>query len=113
MQKIMLSGLVAMSLVAGSVAQAAPSVKKGIRVVSGAKVLSGAEKASIDGMCGCGPAPAPVDTKPGYGFGTTGHYGPPGQGFTPADNWRTHASGDGLTPNGLALPPRAFTTPTR
>ena len=114
MQKIMVSGLVALSVVAGSVAQAAP---KGIQVVSGAKVLSGAEKASVDGMhCGCDGTytpPAPTDTKPGYGFGTTGHYGPPGQGFTPADNWRTHVRTDGQTPNGLALPPRAFTTPTR
>ena len=110
MQKIMLSGLVALSLVAGSVAQAAPT-KKGIRVVSGAKVLSSAEKASVDGMhCGC----APHDTKPGYGFGTTGHYGPPGQGFDSHDSWRMHANGgDGKTPRGNELPPRAFTTPTR
>jgi len=58
------------------------------------------------------PPPAdcpPVDTKPGYGFGTTGHYGPPGQGFTPTNSWRgTVAGGGTTTPKGRALPPRAF-----
>lgn len=81
-------------------ANAAPSVQ----VVKGATQLSAQEKAEVSGKCGCTPAPS----KPGYGFGTTGHYGPPGQGFTPSDNWRKHAAGDGLTPSGKALPPRAF-----
>jgi hypothetical protein len=89
-------------------AEATPTVKKGIRVVSSAKVLSAAEKATIEGMhCGC------PDQKPGYGFGTTGHYGPPGQGFEDHDSWRMHVGTDGQTPTGRALPPRAFTTPTR
>ncbi len=82
---------------------AAPSVQ----VVAGASRLSDTEKASVTGKCGCYCAPLP--SKPGYGFGTTNHYGPPGQGFTPSNNWRNHASGDGLTPKGKALPPRAFT----
>ena len=81
-------------------AQAAPTLK----VVKSATPLSVTEKASVSGKCGCAPAPS----KPGYGFGTTGHYGPPGQGFTPSDNWRNHAAGDGLTPSGKALPPTAF-----
>lgn len=81
----------------------APVQKPVLNVVAGAKAISTAEKADVTGSCGCTP-----DTKPGYGFGTTGHYGPPGQGFTPADNWRSHAAGDGLTPTGNSLPPTAF-----
>ena len=58
MQKILLSGLVVLTAVSG-VAQAAPTAKKGIRVVSSAKVLNVAEKASVTGMdCGC---PDPVE----------------------------------------------------
>jgi hypothetical protein len=63
----------------------------------------------------CDPPPPPPtdcpppDTKPGYGFGTTGHYGPPGQGFTSANSWRIVVAGGGTrTPKGRALPPRAF-----
>jgi hypothetical protein len=78
-------------------------------VVASATALSTVEKGGVDGECGC----QPHDTKPGYGFGTTGHYGPPGQGFTPNDTWRQHVRSDGLTPSGRPLPPRAFTTPTR
>ena len=116
MQKIMLSGMVALSMVSSAV-QAAPVVKKGLPVVSGATALTATEKASVDGMhCGCdggGTPEAPRDSKPGYGFGTTGHYGPPGQGFTPEDSWRGRVNGNGKTPKGNDLPPRAFTTPTR
>jgi hypothetical protein len=88
-----------------------------IPVVSGAVALSTVEKGSVDGMCGCPPPPppptcpppAPVDAKPGYGFGTTGHYGPPGQGFTPGNSWRgVVAAGGTTTPKGGNLPPRAF-----
>lgn len=75
-----------------------------VPVVSGAKAISQVEKADVTGRTACPALP----TKPGYGFGTTGHYGPPGQGFTPSDNWRNHAAGDGLTPTGKPLPPRAF-----
>lgn len=82
--------------------------KVAVPVVSGAKLLSATEKADVTGRCGCNPSPQPLPSKPGYGFGTTGHYGPPGQGFTPANNWRNHAAGDGLTPTGRDLPPRAF-----
>ena len=97
-------------LVAASMASqlSVANAKVVVPVVSGAKALSAVEKADVTGRCGCTPAPAPVASKPGYGFGTTGHYGPPGEGFTPADNWRNHAAGDGLTPTGRALPPRAF-----
>jgi len=95
-------------LVAAAVAVPSASVnaKPMLQVVGGAAALSQAEKADVDGRCGC-PAPA-LSSKPGYGFGTTGHYGPPGQGFTPSNNWRNHAAGDGLTPTGRPLPPRAF-----
>ncbi len=80
-----------------------------VPVVSGAKAISQVEKADVTGRCGCEGGPStPLPSKPGYGFGTTGHYGPPGQGFTPSDNWRNHAAGDGLTPTGRPLPPRAF-----
>jgi hypothetical protein len=89
---------------AGSTASSKPTLK----VVNGAMPLTTQEKASVSGKCGCTPPPAPTPSKPGYGFGTTGHYGPPGQGFTPSDNWRNHAAGDGLTPTGRDLPPTAF-----
>ena len=89
-----------------------------VPVVSGAVALGAVEKGGVVGLgdeCApppppptC-PPPAPVDTKPGYGFGTTGHYGPPGQGFTPGNSWRgVVASGGTTTPRGGALPPRAF-----
>jgi len=112
MQKIMLSGLVVLTAIAG-VAQAAPTAKKSVRVVSSAKALTSAEKASVTGMdCGC---PDPV-SKPGYGFGApVEHYGPPGQGFNPNWTWRQQMAGGGAnggpsdyTPKGNALPPRAF-----
>jgi hypothetical protein len=109
MKALVLSSVFALTVVAGA-ANAAPTAKKSVRVVSSAKVLSVAEKASVDGMhCGC----QPHDLKPGYGFGTTGHYGPPGQGFDSHDSWRIHVGTDGMTPTGNPLPPRAFTTPTR
>ncbi len=93
-----------------------------VPVVSGAKAISQTEKADVTGRCGCPgempttpytppstpPPSTPMPSKPGYGFGTTGHYGPPGQGFTPSNNWRSHAAGDGMTPTGRPLPPRAF-----
>lgn len=83
--------------------------KVSVPVVSGAKALTATEKADVTGRGVCTPPPPPCQpAKPGYGFGTTGHYGPPGQGFTPGNNWRSHAAGDGLTPTGRALPPRAF-----
>jgi hypothetical protein len=96
--------MVAAAVVAAATTPSQPS----LQVVKGARSLSDQEKASVSGKCGCTPAPAPAPSKPGYGFGTTGHYGPPGQGFTPSNNWRNHAAGDGLTPSGKALPPRAF-----
>ena len=86
----------------------AAQTKVSIPVVAGATALSSVEKGGVDGKCGC-PEPAPVDLKPGYGFGTTGHYGPPGQGFTPSNSWRTIVAGGGTTtPKGGNLPPRAF-----
>lgn len=87
-----------------SVQAGAAVAKINVPVVAGATTISASEKVDVTGLCGCPGEP----TKPGYGFGTTGHYGPPGQGFTPHDNWRKHAAGDGLTPGGRALPPRAF-----
>src|SRR5688572_25788355 len=95
------AGLSSLMLATAVVAANAATAQPTLKVAKGAKALSTAEKASISGKCGCEPAPA----KPGYGFGTTGHYGPPGQGFTPTDNWRNHAAGDGLTPTGNNLPP--------
>lgn len=79
-----------------------------VPVVSGAKAISQTEKADVTGRYCPTPPSTPLPSKPGYGFGTTGHYGPPGQGFTPSNNWRNHAAGDGLTPTGRPLPPRAF-----
>ena len=127
MQKFVftLAALAAATVGLTNVSQAAPTTpsvtsptatKVFIPVVSGAVALSTVEKGSVDGMCGCPPPPpptcpppAPVDTKPGYGFGTTGHYGPPGQGFTPGNSWRgVVAAGGNTTPKGGALPPRAF-----
>jgi hypothetical protein len=92
-----------------STSQAA-QVKVSIPVVTGATALSAVEKGGVDGKCDCGcPPSAPVDFKPGYGFGTTGHYGPPGQGFTPTNSWRQTVAGGGTTtPKGGNLPPRAF-----
>ena len=86
--------------------QTAPSAKVSVPVVSGAKSISAVEKGAADGEhCSC----EPHDMKPGYGFGTTGHYGPPGQGFTSHNSWRmTVASGATTTPTGNNLPPRAF-----
>jgi hypothetical protein len=78
--------------------QAAPKVP----VVAGAQALTTAEKTDVTGRCGC-------PTKPGYGFGTDGHYGPPGLGYTTHDNWRKHAGSDGVSPTGQPLPPVAFT----
>ncbi len=108
MKALVLSSAVALTVVAG-VAQAAPTAKKGIRVVSSAKVLNVAEKASVTGMdCGC---PEPV-TKPGYGFGAkVEHYGPPGQGFNPYYTWRMQREVSDYTPKGNPLPPRAFQVP--
>lgn len=98
-----LSGLMVAAAIVAS-ANVAPSQPQ-LQVAKGAQSISSQEKASVSGKCGCAPA---APSKPGYGFGTTGHYGPPGQGFTPSNNWRNHAAGDGLTPSGKALPPRAF-----
>ena len=94
------SGLLILTVALAGSAHA--SSKPALRVVAGAKALTSVEKVDVTGKhCGC-------PTKPGYGFGTTGHYGPPGQDFTSRDNWRRHAAGDGLTPTGRPLPPRAF-----
>ena len=106
MQKILLSGLVVLTAVSG-VAQAIPSAKSGIRVVSSAKALNVAEKASVSGMHGC-ECPDPVE-KPGYGFGAkVEHYGPPGQGFNGYYTWRMQREVSDYTPKGNPLPPRAF-----
>ncbi|MDF2439711.1 MAG: hypothetical protein JWN98_695 [Abditibacteriota bacterium] len=116
MKVSVLSSAVALTVVAGA-AQAAPTAQtrtKSVRVVSNAKVLNTAEKASITGMdCGC---PEPVElpvtkpgTKPGYGFGAkTEHYGPPGQGFNPYYTWRMQREVSDYTPKGNKLPPTAF-----
>ena len=93
--------MVAAAVVASASAVPTTSAAPSLKVVKGATQLSAQEKESVSGKCGC-------PTKPGYGFGTTGHYGPPGQGFEPGNNWRHHAAGDGLTPTGRPLPPRAF-----
>jgi len=99
----MFAGLSSLMVAAAVVASA--STTPSLQVVKGATPLSVQEKESVSGKsCGCPHLPH----KPGYGFGTTGHYGPPGQGFTPSNNWRNHAAGDGLTPTGRPLPPRAF-----
>jgi hypothetical protein len=90
--------------------------KVSIPVVAGATALSATEKGGVVGLGDtCTPPPCPpppctpVDAKPGYGFGTTGHYGPPGQGFTPRNSWRrVVASGGTTTPKGNNLPPTAF-----
>ena len=111
MKKTSITGLLVLTAAITGVAGAstAPTAPR-LRVVAAATALSTVEKGGINGEhCGC----EPHDLKPGYGFGTTGHYGPPGQGFDSHDSWRMHVRGDGLTPNGLPLPPRAFTTPTR
>lgn len=100
------------------------AIKVFIPVVSGAVTLGTVEKGGVVGLGDCPPPPppscpppppptcpppAPVKAKPGYGFGTTGHYGPPGHGFTPSNNWRgVVAAGGTTTPKGGALPPRAF-----
>ena len=106
MKALILSSAVALTVVAG-VAQAAPTAKKGVRVVSSAKVLNVAEKASVTGM----ECPEPV-TKPGYGFGAkVEHYGPPGQGFNPYYTWRMQREVSDYTPKGNALPPTAFKVP--
>lgn len=103
MKKFATSGLLLLTVaLAGSAQASTKTSKPALRVVAGAKALTSMEKVDVTGKhCGC-------PTKPGYGFGTTGHYGPPGQGFTTRDNWRRHADGDGLTPTGRPLPPRAF-----
>ena len=127
MHKKTVLGMAAMTAAAmvgmASTGQAAPTAqisttvmqaKVAIPVVAGAKALTSGEKFTVDGAhCGCPetppPAPTPTDTKPGYGFGTTGHYGPPGQGFTSTASWRmTVARGGTTTPKGGNLPPRAF-----
>jgi hypothetical protein len=109
-----LFGLVAVTVSIAGAAQAAPTQSKGIKVVAGAKALTTEDKASVDGMCSC---PAPVDRKPGYGFGAkTEHYGPPGQGFENDLTWRNWTGHgwaalggqEGKTPKGNPLPPPAF-----
>ena len=121
MKRVAILGLLSLSAAMAGSASATPASpaanvsKSGVRVVAKAKALSVAEKASINGMdCGCGghddPAPAPTDLKPGYGFGTTGHYGPPGQDFTPAQSWRNWVRVQGhtdFTPAGHPLPGQA------
>lgn len=116
MQKVF--GIAVLSAVALSgVASISQAAQVKVPVVAGAKALSAPEKGTVNGMGdpSCPPPPPPpcpplpVDTKPGYGFGTTGHYGPPGQGFVPTNSWRAHvANGITTTPKGKAIPPRAF-----
>ena len=107
MQKLVL-GITALTVAAlGGMTnpQMAPMSSITIPVVDGAKALTTTEKGGVDGGCGCGSH----DTKPGYGFGTTGHYGPPGQGFTPHKSWRQVVrKGGTTTPKGNDLPPTAF-----
>ena len=124
-QRVTVVGLLSLSAVMVGVANAAPASpaanvsKSGVRVVAKAKALTTGEKASITGMgdccyCGCPETPpAPTDHKPGYGFGTTGHYGPPGQDFTPEQSWRRWvAAGNTVsTPAGHPLPGQALTRP--
>jgi hypothetical protein len=121
------SGVVVLSLAVAGIAQmagAAPvaakagASKPGVRVVQGARALTVADKASItgkgvDGDCCCPSPPPPTDLKPGYGFGTTGHYGPPGQDFTPEQSWRrwVAAGNTDLTPAGHNLPGQALVRP--
>jgi hypothetical protein len=102
-------GLAAMAALVGTFTGTGVSfAKSGLPVVAEAQKLTVSEKANVNGECGCS-TPAPTDTKPGYGFGTTGHYGPPGQGFTPSNSWRQAvAAGQTTTPIGNPLPPRAF-----
>ncbi len=99
-------GIAVLTVAAFSGMMNTSQAKVSIPVVAGATTLSAVEKGGVDGAhCGC----APHDTKPGYGFGTTGHYGPPGQGFTTHNSWRqTVAAGGTTTPKGGNLPPRAF-----
>jgi hypothetical protein len=109
-------GLAVLTLSVSGIAQAAPTAKKSVRVVEGAKALSTLDKANITGMsCGC---PEYVERKPGYGFGApVEHYGPPGQGFENDLTWRNWTGHgwaalggqEGMTPNGHPLPPPAFT----
>lgn len=114
MQKKATLGIVALTVAAlggmAGVSQAAPVTETIIPatdiivpVVAGARAISAEEKGGADGAtCGC-------DKKPGYGFGTTGHYGPPGQGFTPGNSWRRVVRNGGTTtPKGGDLPPTAF-----
>ena len=110
MKTLVLSSVFALTVLA-SAAQAAPTAKKSVRVVSSAKALNVTEKASVTGMhCGC---PEPV-TKPGYGFGAkVEHYGPPGQGFNPYYTWRMQNDVSDYTPKGNPLPPRAFVVDPR
>jgi hypothetical protein len=113
-------GITVLTVVAlGGLTKASQASQVKVPVVAGAKALSTVEKGQVDGravpVADCPPPPpldcipVPCDTKPGYGFGTTGHYGPPGQGFTTAYSWRAVVAG-GLTTTlrGKSLPPRAF-----
>lgn len=118
MQKKAVLGIVALTMAAlggvASIGHAAPVTAPVMEtslpvsdiivpVVAGARAISAEEKGGVDGAtCGC-------DKKPGYGFGTTGHYGPPGQGFTPGNSWRRVVRNGGTTtPKGGDLPPTAF-----
>jgi hypothetical protein len=49
MKKSMLSGLVALTIAMGGVAQASPTAKPTLPVVAGAKALSQSEKANVNG----------------------------------------------------------------
>src|SRR5687767_8792532 len=105
MKRVAVLGVLSLSMAMAGAASASPTTgaakatvgKSGVRVVAGAKMLSLAEKMDVTGKgdccgCSCTPPPLPQDEKPGYGFGTTGHYGPPGQGFNPSSEggptWR-------------------------
>ena len=111
MKKVSITGLLVLTAAITGTAHASSAPQ--LRVVASATTLSVEEKGGVNGeSCGC----PPKDMKPGYGFGTTGHYGPPGQGFEPgrSNTWRAAVRrGDTLTPAGHPIPPRAFTTPTR
>ena len=115
MQKSIFGIAVLSAVVLSGIATSSQAASVKVPVVSGAKVLSTVEKGQVDGMGvpvapDCPPPPldcivVPVDAKPGYGFGTTGHYGPPGQGFTQGYSWRgVVAAGLTTTLRGTAIP---------